>query len=65
MKILEHGNETLMDLMDLFFETRQERNMARVACFFEQKPSNVGAIYRGSRIQVGGPTFALDRADKW
>lgn len=54
-----------MDLMDLFFETRQERNMARVACFFEQKPSNVGAIYRGARIQVGGPTFALDRADKW
>lgn len=52
LNILVLGNETLMDLMDLFFETRQERHMARVACFFEQKPSNVGAIYRGSRIQV-------------
>ena len=55
LNILAPGNETLMDLMDLFFETRQERNMARVACFFEQKPSNVGAIYKGPRIEVGGP----------
>ena len=52
LNILTAGNETLMDLMDLFFETRQERHMARVACFYEQKPSNVGVIYRGSRIQV-------------
>lgn len=34
LNILAPGNETLMDLMDVFFETRQERNMARVACFF-------------------------------
>ena len=54
LNILAPGNEILLDLLDLFFETRQERNLARVACFFEEKPSNVGAIYKGPRIQVGG-----------
>lgn len=53
LKILEPGNETLMDLMDLFFKTRQGRNMAHVVCFFELKPSNVGAIYGEARKQVG------------
>ena len=57
LNILAPGNEILLDLLDLFFETRQERNLARVACFFEEKPSNVGAIYRGPRIQVGGTNF--------
>ena len=55
LNILAPGNEALMDLMDLFFENRQERNMARVAYFFEQKPKNVGAIYKRPRIEVGGP----------
>ena len=54
LNILGPGNESLTDLMTFFFETRQEKNKARVACFFEQKPSNVGAILRGSRIQVCG-----------
>ena len=52
LNILAPGNEILQDLMDEFSETRKERNIAHVACFFEQKPSNVGAIFRGSRIQV-------------
>lgn len=52
LNILAPGNETLMDLMDDFSETRKERNLARVACFFEQKPSNVGAIYKGPPLQV-------------
>lgn len=64
LNILAAGNETLMDLMDVFFETRQERHIARVACFFEQKPSNVGAIYKGSRVEVGGLVCIPDRADK-
>ena len=64
LNILAPGNETLMDLMDVFFETRQERNMARVACFFEQKPSNVGAIYKDSRILVSGPVMLQIRADE-
>ena len=52
LHILAPGNETLIDLMDEFSETRKERNIARVACFFEQKPSNVGAIYKGPRLQA-------------
>lgn len=56
LNILAPGNESLMDLMTLFFETRQEKGKARVACFFEQKSSNVGVILGGSRIQVCGGT---------
>ena len=52
LHILVQGNETLLDLMDEFSETRKKRNVARVACFFEQKPSNVGAIYKGPPLQV-------------
>ena len=52
LNILAPGNEILLDLMDEFSETRKERNIAHVACFFEQKPSNVGAIYKGPRLQV-------------
>ena len=52
LHILAPGNETLLDLMDEFSETRNKRNVPRVACFFEQKPSNVGAIYKGPWLQV-------------
>ena len=52
LNILAPGNESLTDSMTFFFETRQEKNKAHVACFFEQKPSNVDAILRESRIQV-------------
>ena len=52
LNILERGNETLIDSMDDFSKTRKERNLARVACFFEQKPSKVGAIYKEPRLQV-------------
>lgn len=62
LNILAPGNETLMDLMELFFETRQEKNLAHVACFYEQKPSNVGAIYKGSRIQVSQATRATQQS---
>ena len=52
LNILAPGNEILLDLMDEFSETRKGRNIAHVACFFEQKPSNVGAIHKGPRLQV-------------
>ena len=54
LNILAPGNEALIDLMTLFFETRQEKNTTHIACFFEQKSSNIGAILRGTRIQVRG-----------
>ena len=52
LNILAPRNEILIDLMDIFFETRQKKSKAYVACFFEQKASNVGAILSGSRIQI-------------
>ncbi len=64
LNILTPGNESLMDLMDLFFETRQGQNIARVACFFEEKPSNIAAIYKGPRINVGWSFWILDRANE-
>ena len=52
LNILPPGNESLIDLTAYFFETRRGEGKAQVACFFEQKSSNVGAILRESRIQV-------------
>ena len=43
LNILVPGNDSLADLMTLYFETRQEKWKAHVACFFELKSSNVGA----------------------
>ena len=51
LNTLALANESLINLMDLFFETRRERNAARVAYFLEQKHINVGAINRGSRMR--------------
>jgi hypothetical protein len=46
------GNETLLDLVDAFMETRRERAKAKIACFFEMCPSNVGAIIGDKAIHV-------------
>lgn len=47
LRILEPGNEFLQDLVDKFGETRSQANKAPIACFFELKSSNVGAIVGG------------------
>ena len=44
LNILAPGNESLTDLITFFFKTRQEKDKAYMACFFELKSSNVGAI---------------------
>jgi hypothetical protein len=44
LRILEPGNEFLQDLVDKFGKTRSQANKAQVACFYELKSSNVGAI---------------------
>jgi hypothetical protein len=44
LHILEPGNEFLQDLVDQFGKTCSLPNKAQVACFFEQKPTDVGAI---------------------
>jgi hypothetical protein len=53
LNILAPGNETLEDLVDAFFTTtKYEKTKAHIACFYEQKPSNVGAIVGGKKIIV-------------
>jgi hypothetical protein len=52
LRILEPGDEFLQDLVDTFGETRSQPHKAQVACFFELKPSNVGAIVGGQARTV-------------
>jgi hypothetical protein len=47
LKTLEPGNEFLIDLVDSFGKARRDTNKAQVACFYELKSSNVGAIVGG------------------
>ena len=44
LRILEPGNEFLQELVDTFGRTRMGSNKTQVACFYELKSSNVGAI---------------------
>jgi hypothetical protein len=53
LKVLEPGNEFLQEVVDRFCKTRSQSNKAHVACFFETKPSDVGAIVGGSSRTVG------------
>ncbi|KAL9019552.1 MAG: hypothetical protein Q9185_003172 [Variospora sp. 1 TL-2023] len=66
LNILPPGNESLLDLLTYFLETRQGEGKAYVACFYEQKSSNVGAILHGSRIQkfvVDETSGCLDQSE--
>lgn len=53
LRILGPGDEFLQDTVDRFLETRLDPNAARVACFYETKSSNVGAIVGGQARRVG------------
>lgn len=44
LQVLAPGNEFLQDLVDKFGRLRSLPNKAEVACFYELRPSNVGAI---------------------
>ena len=44
LKILQPGNEFLQELVDKFGKARKAQHKAHVACFYELKSSNVGAI---------------------
>ena len=52
LRILEPGNEFLQDLVDNFGKTRSQANKAHVACFYELKSSNIGAIVGGQARTV-------------
>ena len=47
LNILEPGNEFLQELVKRFSKMRAKSPRLDVACFFELKPSNVGAIVGG------------------
>ncbi|KZF21644.1 hypothetical protein L228DRAFT_156852 [Xylona heveae TC161] len=44
LKILRAGDETLVDLVDSYLRAARQKVMPKVACFFEQRVSPVGAI---------------------
>lgn len=46
------GNEALINILDDFLKTRREENRARIACFWELKPSDIGRIVGGMRRVV-------------
>lgn len=46
-----------MNLITLFFETKQEKKKIRMIYFFEQKSNNVKIIFNKSRIQVCNETL--------
>lgn len=52
LRILWPGDEFLQDMVDRFLETRSDPKAARVACFYETKSSNVGAIVGGQTRRV-------------
>jgi hypothetical protein len=52
LRILGPGDEFLQDVVDKFLETRSRSHPARVACFYETKSSNIGAIVGGVARQV-------------
>ena len=52
LNILTTGNDNLIDLLDTFLRIRHRIPAASIACFYEQKPSNIAAIYKGARIKV-------------
>ncbi|KAF2176599.1 hypothetical protein K469DRAFT_678515 [Zopfia rhizophila CBS 207.26] len=66
LKILEPGNEFLQDLVDQFGKIQSKPNKAQVACLYELKPSNVGAIVGGKlrmKFVVSETSGCLDLSD--
>ncbi|KAG9858490.1 hypothetical protein KCU98_g434, partial [Aureobasidium melanogenum] len=44
LQILDPGNELLQDLVDTFTKLRSQPNQARIACFYETKPCDIGRL---------------------
>ena len=52
LNILVPGNEFLQDLVDKFSKTLSKQDKVEIACFYELKSSNVGAIVGGRLMTV-------------
>lgn len=44
LQILRRGDETLVTLVDDYLSLAKKGRMPQVACFYEQKETNVGAV---------------------
>lgn len=44
LQIIQPGNEFLREVVDKFCKTQSRAGKTQVACFYEMKASNVGAI---------------------
>jgi hypothetical protein len=44
LRILRNGDETLITLVDDYFYHARQGRIPKVACFYEQEDTNVGAI---------------------
>jgi hypothetical protein len=53
LKILRAGDESLSDLVDDYLHFARQSAMPLVACFFEQRASNAGALVGKSSAEVG------------
>ncbi len=60
LKILQPGDEAMTDLLDDFGRLRRKAlRDAQVACFYERKRSNVGAIFREEEAMVRLPSHVM------
>ena len=53
LRILRAGDESLQDLVDMYLRIARQDAMPRIACFYEQKVTNVGAILGSTPVKVG------------
>ena len=52
LQILGPGDEFLQELVDRFLEMQSNSNPALIACFYETKSCNVGAVVGGQARMV-------------
>lgn len=57
LEILRPGNEFLREVVDKFCKMRARMPWMRIACLYEMKRSNVGAIVGGQKRTVSADVF--------
>lgn len=53
MNVLQAGGESLIDLVDTYLRIARHGTEPKVACFYEQKATRVGAILGKDSAKVG------------
>ncbi|KAL1979484.1 hypothetical protein VTN96DRAFT_5710 [Rasamsonia emersonii] len=62
LSILKAGGESLIDLVDLYLRIARQTAMPRVACFYEQKATPVGAIFGKSVVKEIPPVILVSES---